>query len=667
MPACNNLGNWSYGTTASGACNSMSTITIYGDSFNVGETLYSGSLCNPSDEISNGYYSNGIVAFRYLGGFRFFVSCYCEDDYCVFDTILFDDTYEVAGTYDNNVYFSGLSTSYVIYYSTGQTQWCLSSSLGGVCDLWGPMGSTSQCPDLDASLFSSGVCQTIITSTDPCAVFDFNAVFDCFSIPPPPPPSASPTMTPTPTPTPTPTNPCGGFAASITGLSITPTPSVTASPTPSATPDITRPCNFSGTATFNGISERIICGDSKKFKDCFTGFDYYTTQPLLDPIGNPLSEGYVYQVVVNGVQLCAIYEGLNQNISGVDNVQIVGVIGDSAQGACLQCIPSTPEPIYDCLVVHSECAGGNGTISVNPGAVVNGRFSYSFNFPLIASFSSYTYTIYWDDINVRWVVADSTNNLPAGYLNLDIPMPIGSNSEWVSVPPPLSPSLACITTGAGFYTTNTGIACPTPTPTLTPNNTVSPTPTPTVTPTVTPIPCCSTFTNLKLPGGSVSLNGVTLTFSSTQPSGLIITTSTNTFLPVCLPPQQLINCLFTSPNSLLDWDYTINFNQPVNNVKIQIINYSSSWVYDIQEKITFTTNTNVPTIVNCDGCNVIVQNNSIICDPPPFAGVNGGSGAFIISTTTPFTSLTLTPSMVGTNPQNYKVGVFIRICDLTTT
>ena len=195
---------------------------------------------------------------------------------------------------------------------------------------------------------------------------------------------------------------------------------------------------------------------------------------------------------------------------------------------------------------------------------------------------------------------------------------------------------------------------------------------PLVTPTPTPTPspsagCCTPFTNLELPGGNVFLNGVTLTFSSTQPSGLSIFTLPNIMSPACLPQQQLINCLATAGNNFQDWNYTINFSQPVNNVKIQIINYSSSSVFDNQEKITFTTNTNVPTIFNCDGCNVLVENNSIISNPVPLGGISNGSGTFIISTTTPFNSLTLTPSMLGTNPQGYIVSVFIRICDLTST
>jgi hypothetical protein len=121
--------------------------------------------------------------------------------------------------------------------------------------------------------------------------------------------------------------------------------------------------------------------------------------------------------------------------------------------------------------------------------------------------------------------------------------------------------------------------------------------------------------------------------------------------------------IFTSGNNgTVDWDYTINFDQPVNDVKMQIISYGANSVPGFQqdEKITFTTNTQVPEVINCDACNVIIENNSIraVMD-------TNGSGTFIIGTTTPYTSLTLTPSMLGLNPGNRAVSVFIRICGLT--
>ena len=45
----------------------------------------------------------------------------------------------------------------------------------------------------------------------------------------------------------------------------------------------------------------------------------------------------------------------------------------------------------------------------------------------------------------------------------------------------------------------------------------------------------------------------------------------------------------------------------------------------------------------------------------------GGSGTFTVSTTLPYTSLTLTPTMLGVNPEGDAVAVFLRICGLTTT
>ena len=104
MP-CSNLGSWTTSSaTASGACALSLSITVYGNSLSVGESLYSDPSCGVLFELSNGYYSNGVVAFYYLGGFRFFTSCNCVDSYCVSNTTTFDDTYGVAGTYNNEVF-----------------------------------------------------------------------------------------------------------------------------------------------------------------------------------------------------------------------------------------------------------------------------------------------------------------------------------------------------------------------------------------------------------------------------------------------------------------------------------------------------------------------------------------------------------------------------------
>jgi len=499
--ACNNLGLWAFNTTPTNLCFSSLTLNLYGDSISVGETLYSGNTCGPSYEVPSGYYfSNNNILFRYIGGVRTPSSCFCESEYCVDGTTTYDGTYELDGVYDGESYYSGSGLNYVIYYSSGTTQWCLSNTLGGSCLLFGPTGSFSQCPDLDVSLFSEGSCTTTTSTTDPCATFDFEALFNCFITPTPTPtPTISPSATPTPTPTSS--NPCGGLEAEIGGLKKTPLPSSTPTPTPTPTPEVTRPCVYSGTAIFSTINEIMTCANSKKFKDCFTGLDYYSTQNIFDPSGNTLNEGYVYSVYINGIGICAVFEGLVENISGIDVIDVVDLIGPLSSGSCLECTPPTPDPILECVVINSEC----GNLNVSPGSFVNGKLSYSWVF---ATFPQYSYEIYWDSLNGRWVCRETTSNQIGAYLYIDSELPIGSQLEWDYQNTPFS-STDCIEELAGFFTTLLETPCPSPSPT--------PTPTP------TPSPCvlyqyritnegvvsikfgynnCSGSTSINLPGGT---------------------------------------------------------------------------------------------------------------------------------------------------------------------
>jgi hypothetical protein len=92
------------------------------------------------------------------------------EEYCVLTyfptTELYDGTYYSAGTYNTRVYYSGSSA--FIYYSTGTTSWCLSTTLGGSCILHGKIPNSSICPDLCDELFSSGTCVTTTSTTSPC-------------------------------------------------------------------------------------------------------------------------------------------------------------------------------------------------------------------------------------------------------------------------------------------------------------------------------------------------------------------------------------------------------------------------------------------------------------------------------------------------------------------
>jgi hypothetical protein len=181
-----------------------------------------------------------------------------------------------------------------------------------------------------------GSCITTTTTTNPCLSLDFDAVFDCYI---PPTPSITPTIsvTPTLTPTPTSSDPCGGRFVSATVFTVSSSPTPTLTPTPTPTPAIVRPCNFSGEVIFNSINEIVQCGNSKKFKDCFTGFDYYTSDQVLVSGSTSPKEGYVYNAIINGQGYCVIFEGLVENISGVDSITLTDEVGLSSEGACLNC------------------------------------------------------------------------------------------------------------------------------------------------------------------------------------------------------------------------------------------------------------------------------------------------------------------------------------------
>jgi len=373
--ACNDLGLFTAGSVSSGGtCSGPFTIRIYGDNLNLydpvtnPEFLYTDSGCTtPLPDLL--WYSNGINTYFYKSGIDTIVPCPSptptptytptqtptrtptptytstatptltpsstpSTDICIQNTITYDGNYNLTGTYDGYNYYAG-PTGYV-FYSTIESRWCLASNLGDPCVQFGPLGSTSLVPDLDDTVLYAGVCVTTTTTTDPCASLDFNAIFDCY-VPPTPTVTPSISVTPTLTPTPTQSNPCGGrsVVASISVVSSTPTPTPTATPTP--TPQITRPCNFSGEVIFNSINEIIQCGNSKKFKDCFTGFNFYTSDPIFVSGTTSPKEGYVYNAVINGQGYCVIFEGLVQNISGIDNISLTDEVGPSNTGSCLRC------------------------------------------------------------------------------------------------------------------------------------------------------------------------------------------------------------------------------------------------------------------------------------------------------------------------------------------
>lgn len=459
--ACNFLGTFASASDPNLSCISPLIFDLWGPGLLVGNVVYIDSGCTTPSV--NTFYSDGLTIYEVdsSGTILSISTCTCPGIFCIQNDDIYDNTYQYAGMYGSYTYFTGQTNGYSIFYSTGETRWCLAQNLGDPCDQFGPYGSVSTCPDLDDSVMYPGSCVTTTTTTNACATFDFDAIFDCYI---PPTPSVTPTKTPTPTPTPTPTssNICGGVSMSVTSLGVTPTPTPSFTPTPTPTPEVDRPCNFSGEVVFNTFSEVLQCANSKKFRDCFTGIEYFTSDLVLVSGSTSPKENYVYNALINGLTYCVIYEGLFENISGVDNITLTNEVGSTLEGACLQCVPSTQEPILQCLVVNGEC----GPYNVTPNGFINGKLSYVWSFPSNPT----VFRIYWDNLNVRWVAENYGTNVAGSFLYLDTELPIGSTMEWVDN----SIYETCINSSSGFYTTILEVPCPTPS--MTPTPTPSPSP-----------------------------------------------------------------------------------------------------------------------------------------------------------------------------------------------
>jgi len=267
---------------------------------------------------------------------------------CIFNTgYVYDDVFLSGGTYNGYNYYTGITSSYFIYFSTGVTEnlWCLSSSLGGTCDQFGPLNSFSVCPDfwdgISLVASSSGACPTTTTTTtSPCDVFDFDAIFDCIV------PTTTTTTSATTTTTTTTTIPpdlCSGVSISYSAITYT-TTTTTFVPTTTTTTTINRKCIFDGIVTFNIFDEYMRCGNTKVFKDCFNGFEYYTSEVLnLIAENTIINQGVVYKIQINTLTnsytTCATFLGLADNISGIDNIKVLYEIGLEKDGACLECPP----------------------------------------------------------------------------------------------------------------------------------------------------------------------------------------------------------------------------------------------------------------------------------------------------------------------------------------
>jgi len=298
--------------------------------------------------------------------------------YCISNTgvPLYNDSYEDTLTNYNGVqYYTGQTNGLFIYYSSGDTQWCLSDTLGGTCYLSGKSPCSTTCPDLCDELFTTGSCPTPTpTPTNNCSSLDFSALFDC-DLPPTPSVTPTSTVTPTVTVTPTSTNICpvSFIDATIYSVSPTPTPTPTMTPTPSMM--VERDCTFSGTVTYDMINDDIVCPFSYEFQECFgSGRKFYTFDTLETPSGEDIEEFMVFNasVLVGGTSipenLCIHYIGFNNQISGTDHITLLSdYYGFANRGECNFCNEvNTPTPTPTPTVTPTITLTPTVTVSITP-------------------------------------------------------------------------------------------------------------------------------------------------------------------------------------------------------------------------------------------------------------------------------------------------------------
>lgn len=270
--------------------------------------------------------------------------------YCISNTGIplyndsYDDTYL---NYDGEHYYTGQTNGLFIYYSSGDTQWCLSDTLGGTCFLSGKSPCSTTCPDLCDELFTVGTCPTPTpTPTNNCGSLDFAVLFDC-DLPPTPSVTPTSTVTPTVTVTPTSTNICPVSFIDATIFSLSPTPTRTPTPTPTPSRNVERDCTFSGAVSFDMINDEIICPFSNEFQDCSSdGIKYFTYDSIENPQGGNILRFQIFKALVNGQNRCIHYVGINTNPQEISSITLLSAgYGFSNRGECINCNNvNTPTP-----------------------------------------------------------------------------------------------------------------------------------------------------------------------------------------------------------------------------------------------------------------------------------------------------------------------------------
>lgn len=261
----------------------------------------------------------------------------CYEDFCISNLegplSVYNGTYNlITGTELYNLpYYENTGGTGYVYFKVNK--WCLSDTPGGSCIIQGQNNPLDPCPAFHESFFYSGICITTTTTTDPCNVIDFNAVFNCET------PINTATLTPTPTSTPSPT-PYVDRCREVRLTAITYTTTTTTLPvtSPTPTPSPQPPITISGTVDFEICCSDFICPEVYKLRNCTSGEIFYVSQRLIDSSETYVQTGQTFDAIVNGNRIC--YEYLGREL-GSPNIYLDEIL--SIYNECDLCLV-TPTP-----------------------------------------------------------------------------------------------------------------------------------------------------------------------------------------------------------------------------------------------------------------------------------------------------------------------------------
>ena len=510
----------------------------------------------------------------------------CNSTYCISNTGLVgaDDNYITGGTYNGRSYWTGQTNSWKIYYYTGTTSyWCLSDTLGGSCYLTGKYPCVSTCPDLSSVYVYSGICLTPTpTPTKNCNVLDFNAIFNCEYIPTPT-PTSSANVTPTPTITPSSTNLCSIIGIDANGYTYTPTPTATPTNTPTMYDN-------------NSLRKRLPFYSKLIPRDCpITGYMEYI--PIIGEIICPGS--LKFQDCYNS---SIFYYTIKFDLPSPKVLEKFAVYGVYINGEkkCVTYLGTTDDSPQNTLIYES---GSYGYV-YEEGACVLCQIQLT---PTPTQTSTPTNTPTHTQTPTQTKTPTPTQTVTRTPTQTVTRTPTSTPGTT----PPVTPTM-----------TKTPTATPTPTTTLTP--------TPSTTKPLVPLTCLGSVVP------PATINGITITDSSTGS----VSTYTKSSWTSCGNVTTPINSKWLGLSG--PFTYTMNFSQPINN----LIVFITATGQHVNENFIFTTNTGsgIPTITSSVNCFTTIVSNQILSGlgAPNSVGTNGGGGGqFVITNNVNFTSITI--------------------------